>query len=109
MAIQKVCDEFPQKWFDLLPQIVWAHNTGVNASTKFSPFFLEHGRNCRYAADLALGTSSTKYYESNAHYGSQLYHTMKKVNEIARENLGVAQAWQKRYHDLGKREVTYSP
>lgn len=106
-AISKVCEEYPEKWHTFLPQIVWAHNTGTNSSMKMSPFFLEHGRHCRYAADMALGTTSSKFYESQAHYGSDLYHTMKKVYDIARENLGVTHEWQKRYHDLGKKETSY--
>ena len=44
-------------WLDRLPPILWSLNTSVSASTGYSPFYLEHGREPRDIASRAMDTS----------------------------------------------------
>ncbi len=44
-------------WFDRVPNILWSLNTSICASTGYSPFYLEHGRDPRDVASRAMDTS----------------------------------------------------
>ncbi len=45
------------RWYQRVPLILWNLNTSVSASTGYSPFFLEHGREPRDLASRAFDTS----------------------------------------------------
>ncbi|EYC22809.1 hypothetical protein Y032_0016g2963 [Ancylostoma ceylanicum] len=44
-SLSKCCSEAKDLWSDLLQPIVFAHNSSINDSTGYSPFFVIHGRN----------------------------------------------------------------
>ena len=54
-------DPLQQNWDQILPFVVHAYNTSVQASTRISPFRALYGRNPQLPPDLRfLQTSSTK-------------------------------------------------
>jgi hypothetical protein len=44
-------------WYERVPRILWCLNTSVSASTGYSPFFREHGREPRDMTSRAFDTS----------------------------------------------------
>lgn len=51
-AIGKTMDGHQERWEDNLPKIVFAHNSSIQASTKYSPFRLMYGREPRMPCEV---------------------------------------------------------
>jgi hypothetical protein len=85
-------------WDDHLPVIEAAYNNAVNASTGFTPFFLNYGFHPRMPGDISapLATCSTP---AAASFLQQLHEDL----ETARTNLAEAQHSQKRAADRRRR------
>jgi hypothetical protein len=90
-------------WDKHLAMLEFAYNNSVNASTGFSPFFLNYGYNPIVPASLANPYASTA-----AGPASALMRDLASSLAAARANLERAQAAQARATDRHRREVHYA-
>ena len=107
ICLTKYVLEHPDTWPDKLKIITFAYNTSVNKATKYTPFFLLHGREARVPNDLVFGTTSSQHYESQAHLASHLYYQLKDAWDFALDNIGNIQRQQKRYYDKCVKMTNY--
>ena len=89
-------------WDTLLMGIEIAVNTTVNASTKFTPFMLNHGREMRLPIDNAL----PRLQDSHPG-GEELAAKIKHDIAAARESIRLAQERQSKAAAENKREATF--
>ena len=95
-------------WPEKLKIIAFAYNTSQNKATQYSPYFLLHGREARVPNDLVFGTTSSEYYQSQAHLASKTYYALKEAWDFASKNIGNLQRQQKRYFDKTAKLAKYS-
>ena len=108
ICLTKYVLENPDSWPEKLKIIAFAYNTSINKATMYTPFFLLHGREARVPNDLVYGTTSSEYYESQAHLASKTYYALKSAWDHALQNIGNMQKQQKRYFDKTAKLTTYS-
>eukprot|EP00116_Pleurobrachia_bachei_P000710 sb/3460972/ len=83
-VIKKLVADKPSQWHNKLEECVFALNSAVNESTKFSPHQLCFGRELRNPMDLVHDTTSTAYYASAAHLASRQYQEIRDMYELVR-------------------------
>ena len=98
-VLKKLVYDNPTNRAKKLACAVFAVNSNVNSSTRFTPNFLFLGRECRSPQDLVYSTTSTEYYSSQAHLASDLHYQMKDKFDLVRTNMQVSQNMQKEYYD----------
>jgi hypothetical protein len=103
--LQKLVDEFPQKWKSLLPQLQLAVNGAQNRSTGFSAFKLMTGREMRGLENIIFDVRNTEYYQSEAHLVNETYKELRRVFQIASDNLELTHALQKKVYDRNRTHV----
>ena len=85
-------------WDLIMPKVIFAHNTAVQASTLETPFYLLYFRDPRYPIEADLeGTPAP--YASQGEYQEEMLRRMKKAHALARENTLDAQKRQKEQYD----------
>jgi len=109
--------ENQKDWDEILPYITFAYNTAVHATTKFTPFFLVHGREAQLPIDITmqdtLGDESTSPKQAtNAElkeYPRKVHKRLKQAEEIARRAIGYSQYKSKvrRDNDLGEKRPLF--
>eukprot|EP00116_Pleurobrachia_bachei_P001453 sb/3461715/ len=102
VIIKKLVGEYPAQWSDKLSHAVFALNSSVNASTRFSPHELFFGRELRAPHDLLYSTTTTTHYASGAHLVSALYENIRDSYELVRLNAASAARRQKLAYDKKK-------
>ena len=107
ICLTKYVLENPDTWPEKLKVIAFAYNTSQNKATQFSPHFLVHGREARIPNDLVFGTTSSEYFETQAHLASKTYYNLKEAWDFALKNIGNLQMQQKRYYDKTAKTVSY--
>ena len=83
VCLTKYVLEHPDTWPEKLKVIAFAYNTSQNKATGFTPYFLLHGREARVPNDLVFGTTSSEYYQSQAHLASKTYYELKEAWDFA--------------------------
>ena len=99
--LAKLIAENQKNWDQKLPVVAFAYRTSVQESTKFTPFFLQYGREARIPADLVYGlppdlarqTDASDFAEEQRAKFSQAY-------ELVRQHLGSAARRRKHDYDL---------
>lgn len=100
-----------RKWDENLCEIQCALNTAVNESTKFSPYFLVHGRemyvdgNLHKNSDLPIPQSTGTVTDTRVH-GDNLKE-LKDIFKTVGEYLNKAHDRNKKYYDKRKRPQQY--
>lgn len=107
-VLRKFVADFPSSWYQKLPLVVFAINTSKNATTGFTPFYLNHSREARLPSDLVFGTKNTAYYLSEAHLANKNYWEMCKVWEFAAKNIADGQIRQKTIYDRNANSTKYA-
>jgi hypothetical protein len=102
--LQKLCDDFP-KWKSMLGILQMAVNSAVNRSTGYSAFKLMTGREMRGLENICFDVRNNEYYENEDHLVNATYKEMKKVFEIAGENLDLTHELQKKMYDKNRSHV----
>ena len=103
--LQKLVDEFPSRWKNFLPQLQLAVNSAQNRSTGFSAFKLMTGREMRGLENVVFDVRNTEYYMSEAHLANQTYKELRRVFQIASDNLDLSHALQKKLYDRNKTHI----
>jgi len=93
-------------WDELLPLMEMAYNSSIQASTGFSPYFLNHGREMATCLSRAMEHTDEPAHPAPA-AGDMLKQWEEALNK-AREHIRKAQERQRKYADQHRRDVTLS-
>ena len=88
ICLTKYVVENPDSWPEKQKQKTFAYNTSINKATMYTPFFLLHRREARVPNNLVYATTSSEYYESQAHVASKTYYALKSAWDHALQNIG---------------------
>lgn len=94
------------EWDSQLPQLAGAMRASVNRSTGFTANMLMLGREVSLPTDLRLPSPAAPPVDPATHLG-RLQETLLRVHQAARENLQVAQRYQKNFYDQKARVRSY--
>ena len=86
VILRKLVHKSPREWPSKLQPAVFALNSSINVSTKFSPARLWFGRDLRIPADLLLGTTSTVFYKSREHLAATQHRDLQEAWDLALSN-----------------------
>jgi len=100
--LRSYCEEDQSNWDELLTPLEFAYNNSCQASTGFSPFFLNTGRQPRTPAALQSGVPPDSENPSADAFFTELYSSL----AAAKTHLAQAQERQATYADLRRRPVT---
>ena len=95
-------------WKSAVARLVHAYNSTRHQSTGFTPYYLMFGRHPKLPVDLSLGLStdptvSGRTYED---YVNNMKLKLDEAYKLAGQNIGKAQAHQKREYDIKARGGT---
>lgn len=93
-------------WDKLLPFVTFAHNTAVQRTTGYSPFYLVYGRSPTFTIDAAFLTAPTN---TSASIPEQFVSRLEECRDRARFNTEVSQLDRKQRCDLSRRDVSFRP
>ena len=85
-SLRTCCNQNQTDWPIYLPSIMLAYRTTQTPSTKYSPYFLLFGRECRLPIDTALAPSKT-LMPSHQQYLQRLIQAQEVHRQVARENI----------------------
>lgn len=87
-------------WPWSLPSVLFAYNTSVNKSTKFSPFELVYGRQATLPLDVATSEPESETQDNRL-------NKIKEWRERANNNIREAQSVFKKYFDKKRTDVKF--
>ncbi len=87
-------------WSQLLPQLVFAYNNTVNASTRHTPFYLNYGRHPTMPHALAAPGSRTNRVEAT----EQFIEQQQRLLTAAKQRILEAQKQQAKYANKKRRD-----
>jgi len=100
----KLVSENHRDWDQLLPAIAFAYRTSVQESTKFTPYYLLHGREARIPADLIYGPPPEPEQTPDLpQFVEEQQRTLRDAFSLVRQHLGHAARRRKRDYDLRAR------
>jgi hypothetical protein len=92
-------------WDEYLQAVVFAYNTGIHKSTKFTPFELLYGR----TSQLPIHPRPQHFSFSKPNdYFDQLRKTLRIYHQAAREHMLLQQQNRKHTYDANRRDPHYS-
>ncbi|CAF1548103.1 unnamed protein product, partial [Adineta ricciae] len=101
----KLQDDQDNNWDEYLQTVVFAYNTGVHKTTKYSPFELLYGR----AARLPISIRPTSFSFSQPNdYFQQLQKTLRIFHRATRYNVLMHQHYTKQAYDRNRSDPHYS-
>ena len=107
MALTACVDAAQGDWDLLLPEIQFAHNTAISASTGFSPHQMLYGRTARTALDAELESDGVAV--RGVHPGAkELAQRVQDTERKARERISKAQEKQRKDALGGRRPVDFA-
>lgn len=97
------------EWDEYVKHVAFAYNTTTHSSTRFTPFFLTHGREARVPADVLLPTRvlDSQMSVSHTEFVTSLLTKLDSAFSGARMHSEAAHDHQKLYHDVGLRHQPY--
>lgn len=97
------------EWDDYVKHVAFAYNTTTHSTTRFTPYFLTHGREARVPADVLLPTHAldSQMSASHAEFVSSLLTKLNSAFSSARMHGDAAHNRQKLYHDVGLHHQPY--
>ena len=100
--LSKLVQNKPHTWKTKLPKLSMAVNSAINRSTGYSAFTLMTGREMPGLDNIVFDTRTTEYFQSEDHLVDANYQEMKKIFEIAGDNLELTHKLQKKVFDRNK-------
>jgi hypothetical protein len=102
--ISKLQDNEDNNWDEYLQAVVFAYNTGVHKTTKYSPYELLYGRLSR----LPINTRTNSFtFNRPNDYFEQLRKTLRIYHESARQNIIQQQQINKTWYDRNRLDPHY--
>ena len=98
-------DSENNNWDEYLQAIVFAYNSGIHKTTKYSPYELIYGRRARLP--FYSKPSHFSFPQPNDYF-EQLKKTLKIYHQSARLNIIQQQARNKAYHDRNRPDPFYN-
>ena len=101
-ALEKLVNEKQNDWDVYIKHVLFAYRTSVNASTKYTPFYLMFGRQAKLPIELDLPSSLESEVETECQmdtYIDILIDIRDNVFKVASRNIKAAQEKQKRDYD----------
>lgn len=92
-----------REWDKCLSQITCAMNTSLHSSTKFSPYFINFGRNM-----VTNGTEYAKNISSEEPHEISNDSRLEKIRQIVKKNLEKAYEQGRKRYDLRTRPISYN-
>lgn len=86
VVLKKLVDNNPKIWPTKLNVACFALNSSICATTQFTPFKLQFGRELRSPTDLIYDTTTTTFYKSGAHLAERSYYEIREVFDLVRAN-----------------------
>ena len=90
-------------WCEYLPLVVYAYNTSMQASSRYSPYYLIHGREPQFQSDLILNLN-VNHISDDMNERVNFHH---RDVECALRNIRHAQTKQKRLYDKKAKNVSF--
>ncbi|CAG5897368.1 unnamed protein product [Menidia menidia] len=89
------------EWDTYVKHVAFAYNTSKHSSTRFTPFYLMHGREARVPADVLVPASAPDFWGTGSlmDYASTIAERLESAFSTARLNSAEAHERQKLYHD----------
>lgn len=97
------CHDRQDTWDTRLAALQFAYNNAVQASTGFTPFFLDNGRHPHTPATLQSGTTRPGHNAASEDFLSRWHHDITS----AKQHLLDAQARQAKYANMKRRDYTF--
>ncbi|CAF1282589.1 unnamed protein product [Didymodactylos carnosus] len=102
--ISKLQDAEDNNWGEYLQAVVFAYNSGIHKTTKYSPYELLYGRQPR----LPIDAKSVHFsFQKPNDYFIQLQRTLKIYHKLAKENSIQQQQLSKNRYDLHRQDPHY--
>ncbi|UYV60360.1 K02A2.6-like [Cordylochernes scorpioides] len=95
-----------KNWDEILPFVTFAYNTAKQEATRFTPFFLVHGREAETPLDALFPYPETT---DSDEYIQELETKAEEARQIARFHILKAQDVYKTNYDSKHRRVAYHP
>jgi transposase InsO family protein len=110
--LKKFIHDRQSEWPMFISLVCFAYNTSVHASTGYTPYFLEHGREASLPSDAAVVlqrrlSDVVISGATAANYRSQLLDALVDARTLAAENIETAQARMKRNYDARKSDTEF--
>ena len=109
-SLKAFMDDNRTNWDDMAVYIASAYRGTEHASTHISPDVMLHGQDKIMAPDMVYGVQPNSVDLPCEHvYVEGTRCNLHKAHEYARQSLGKAAVYQKRYYDTGLCERVYQP
>lgn len=102
--ISKLQDAEHNNWDEYLQAVVFAYNTGIHKTTKFSPYELIYGRVARLP--IATRPAHFRFTRPNDYF-EQLRKTLRTYHQSARQNIATQQQYNKVSYDQNRADPHY--
>ena len=99
-------DPLQQNWDQILPFVVHAYNTSVQASTRISPFRALYRRDPTFPLDLKTEVNSIQHKDA-IEWWLNMQKRLPLLRHALRRNSQIAQERQKRIYDEGRTRESY--
>ena len=97
--LRKHCHQNASKWSQYLPYAIFAMNSAISDTTKFSPIMLLHGINTRGVLDLQLPSIKQVVPKTLRDAHNYWKDRLKSIRSLAKDHQIVSKELQKKYHD----------
>jgi len=106
--LSKFVQENQRNWDQLLPLMAMAYRSAIHASTGCTPNELMFGRDVRLPVDLMFGSPPVPVTPPDStDFVWNLREQVRKIHQLARDNLDIASRRQKRLYDQRSRANSY--
>ena len=97
--LTKLVEARGKNWDRLLGPVLLAYRTTPHSSSGETPFFLMYGRDCQLPTGLDFYVPPVSLPTVTTDYARELFAELKTARQLARQNIGKAQAAQKTRYD----------
>ena len=107
-AVAKMVDANQRDWDEQLPLVMMAYRSSRHDSTKFSPNYLQFGREVRLPADIVVPPPPGRQ-SSSLEYVGRLQEKLADAHELARRNLYLTGVGMSKCYDRTVKEEELHP
>ena len=106
--LAKIVSENQKDWSQYVSYVVFCYNASCHSVTKFSPYFLQTGRDPRWTIDLLLDSSKDED-RTVPEYAQEVRDRLTVANNLVRNNLQKAAASAAEWYDRKVHLRTFHP